>query len=379
LQISKKSLFDYAIIGAGISGACTAYFLKKYGKKVVVIDKGKIASGGSGAAGAFLSPKICSNSLYTSFVNDAFTCSIDFYKENFPQFLNQSGILRLLKSQDDIQKCKQYEKNLPINFKYLQANEIKNIKKTACEFGGYFFDDGATIDSIGVIKSMLCDIDVIEGLHVKDLELKDGYYNIANIKAKGVVICTGKSDDFKETSYVRLKNIYGHRLDIKTSTKIPFHLHKSCSISASDKEVVHIGATHIPNYSYGVHKDFTYEIYEMIKLAKSYVNFEDFEVENIHFGVRNSTFDFFPALGAVIDAKGTLSKYPYIKKGTKVPRQKYLYHKNIYIHCGLGARGFVWAPKTAEILARNICENIPIDKKLDTQRLFLKYAKDTLI
>ena len=379
MQISKKSLFDFAIIGAGISGASTAYFLKKYGKKVVVIDKGKIASGGSGAAGAFLSPKICSNSLYTSFVNDAFAYSIDFYKENFPQFLNQSGILRLLKSKDEIEKCKRYEKNLPTSFKYLQANEIKDIEKVACEFGGYFFDDGATVDSIGVIKSMLCDIDVIEGLHVKNLELKDGYYNIANIKAKGIVICTGKSDDFDEIAYIKLKNIYGHRLDIKTSSHIPFHLHKSCSIGASDKGIVHIGATHIPSYSYDSHKDFTYKIDEMIELAKSYVDFEDFEVKNIHFGVRNSTLDFFPALGAVIDAKETLRKYPYIQKGTKVPKDKYIHRKNMYIHSGLGARGFVWAPKTAEILARNICENIPVDKKLDTQRLFLKYAKSSFI
>jgi tRNA 5-methylaminomethyl-2-thiouridine biosynthesis bifunctional protein len=376
LQISKKSLFDFAVIGAGISGASTAYFLKKYGKKVIVIDKGKIASGGSGTAGAFLSPKICSNSVYTSFVNDAFKFSVDFYKENFPQFLNQSGILRLLKSEDDIQKCKQYEKTLPIDFKYMRAHEIENINETACQYGGYFFGLGSTVDSVGVINSMLLGIEVIEDLHLKILNYQGGCYDFAGIKAKGVVICTGKTDEFEEISYIGLKNIYGHRLDVSTSTKIPFHLHKSCSISASKQGMVHIGATHIPSYIYDAKEDYTLKVDEMIELAKSYVDFENFKLEDIHFGVRNSTLDFFPALGRVINAKKTLLKYPYIKKGTMVPKEKYEYYDDLYIHSGLGARGFVWAPKTADILVQNICNTKQIDKKLDTTRLFLKYAKN---
>jgi len=375
LQILKKSLFDFAVIGAGISGACTAYFLKKYGKKVVVIDKSKIASGGSGAAGAFLSPKICSNSVYTSFVNEAFKYSVGFYKENFPQFLNQSGILRLLKNKDDIQKCKRYEKQLPFNSKYLRQDDIENVNKNAFQFGGYFFEDGSVIDSVGIIRSMLKNIEVIENLHVNMLNYKDDFYSFEDIKAKGVVICAGKTDDFEEISYIGLKNIYGHRLDIKTSTNIPFHLHKSCSVSASSHGLVHIGATHIPNYKYRDDEDYTCEIEEMIKLAKSYVDFEDFKVKNIHFGARNSTYDFFPAFGAVINAKETLSKYLYIKKGTLVPKNKYIYYPNMYVHCGMGARGFVWAPQTAEILVKNICENSQINKKFDTTRLFLKYAK----
>jgi len=63
----------------------------------IVIEKDKIASGGSGAAGAFLSPKISSGSLYTAFINEAFEFSIKFYKDNFSEFLEQKGILRLLK------------------------------------------------------------------------------------------------------------------------------------------------------------------------------------------------------------------------------------------------------------------------------------------
>ena len=375
MQTSKRFLFDFAIIGAGISGACSAYFLKKLGKKVVVIDRDKIASGGSGAAGAFLSPKICSNSPYSIFINEAFKFSIDFYEQNFPQFLDKSGLLRLLKTKEDVQKCKLCEDILPKNFNYLKPEEIDFLKSEACRFGGYLFEDGALVDSVGIINAMLEDIDVIESLHVEVLEHIDGYYKIGDVAAKSVILCAGNSENFEELDYLGLKNIYGHRVDVETKTHIPFHLHKSCSISSSTDGVVHIGATHIPNYKFSKDLSFDKELADMLKVAKSYVDFDGFEVQKVHFGVRNSTNDFYPTIGQLIDTKQTLKEFPYIKKGSLVPKRKYIYYPNLFVHAGLGARGFVLAPKTAKILAQNICQNQEIPKKLDTQRLFLKYAK----
>ncbi|MFK5880962.1 MAG: FAD-binding oxidoreductase [Sulfurospirillum sp.] len=375
MQISKKSLFDFAIIGAGISGASCAYFLKKRGKRVVVIDSDKIANGGSGAAGAFLSPKICSPSAYTAFINDSFEFSIKFYQDNFEKFLDITGILRVLKSKRDMEQCRFYEDVLPKKFIYLKPQDIKYLKKDACKFGAYFFEDGALIDSVGVVEAMLEDIEVIESLHVESLNYVGGHYEFGNIKAKGVVLCAGNSKDFSHLDFLGLKDICGHRIDVKTLTNLPFHMHKSCSISANRDGVVHIGATHIPNYRYSKDDCYKKEIKDMQEKAKSYLNFDCFEVQKIHFGVRNSTNDFYPVAGRVIDAKETLKKYPYITKGSKVPKESYVYYPHMFVHCGLGARGFVLAPKTAEILAKNICDNVPIDKKLDTQRLFLKYAK----
>ena len=375
MQILKRSPFDFAIIGAGISGACMAHHLDKLGKSVIVIEKDKIASGGSGAAGAFLSPKLASNSPYTSFINNSFEFSIKFYKDNFSKFLKSDGILRILKSQNDIDKCRLYEDVLPKNFTYLKADDIKVVKKDVSNFGGYFFKDGAVVDSVGVIKAMLKDIDVVDSVHVENFDYIDGYYKIGDISAKGIVFCVGNTQDFKQLEYLRLKNIYGHRIDVKTSTILPFHLHKSCSISASHDGLVHIGATHIPNYRYDKNIDCDVEISKMIDLAKSYLEFDGFEVKKINFGVRNSSLDFFPVLGGVIDVKKTLEKYPYIKKGSKVPKEKYIYYPNQFVHSGLGARGFVLAPITSKILAEHICTHCDIPKRLETQRLFIKFAK----
>ena len=50
-------MYDIAVIGAGINGCSVAYELVKENKSVILFDKSGIASGGSGAAGAFISPK----------------------------------------------------------------------------------------------------------------------------------------------------------------------------------------------------------------------------------------------------------------------------------------------------------------------------------
>ncbi len=366
-------MFDFIVIGAGISGASVAYFLKQSGKKVLVIDKSKIASGGSGAAGAFLSPKICSDSSYTLFVNRAFEFSLRFYKENFASFLRDDGILRILKSKEEFQNCKKSENILP-KFEFLTSKDVGFLKKDTVSNGGYLFEGGALIDSIGVIKEMLKDMEVKEDLHVKSLKKIEEGYEIEGIKTKGVVFCTG-SEIIGDFPYIKLKKIYGHRADIKTDTKVPFHIHKECSISSSRDGIVHIGATHIPNYRFKGESQHEQELNQMLKKAKSYIDFKNFEIKKVHFGCRSSSFDFFPIVGKLIDYKATLEKFPYIKKGTKVPKEKYIYHKNLYIHTGVGARGFVLSPFGAKLLTAHILNSTQMEKEIDTDRVFVKYSK----
>ena|GEM_PF-1665482 len=368
-------MFDFAIIGAGISGASVAFFLKQVGKKVIVIEQDKIASGGSGAAGAFLSPKIGSDSDYSHFINDSFQFSLDFYKEYFPTFLKKPGMLRLLRSPTDIIKCKKHEQKLPRGFAYLKAETITNIKEDACQYGGYFFNEGTIIDSVGVVHAMLEGIPVLEDTKVAPLALVEGLYKIGSIKAKGVILCAGSNPDFLQSDYCMLKKIYGHRLDIQTPTTLPFHIHKKYSVSASENQMIHIGATHIPGYKYNNAKDFTDEIDAMLAEVQSYMDMGEYEIKKVHFGVRSATIDFFPVLGALIDTAATLKAYPYIKKGSKVPSTRYLHYPNLYIHSGHGARGFVLAPKTASILVAYLCHQVAIPETLDTKRLFLKYAR----
>lgn len=53
-ELEENLITDVCIIGAGISGLCTAYLLSKAGKKVVVLDKGRVGGGETGWTTAHL-------------------------------------------------------------------------------------------------------------------------------------------------------------------------------------------------------------------------------------------------------------------------------------------------------------------------------------
>jgi glycine/D-amino acid oxidase-like deaminating enzyme len=48
--------YDVLILGAGVIGASVAYYAKKAGMHVALVDKGKVASEGSQAAAGMLAP-----------------------------------------------------------------------------------------------------------------------------------------------------------------------------------------------------------------------------------------------------------------------------------------------------------------------------------
>lgn len=51
-----------AICGGGVIGACTAYFLKRHGIEVIVVERAEIAAAASGKAGGFLALDWCAGS-----------------------------------------------------------------------------------------------------------------------------------------------------------------------------------------------------------------------------------------------------------------------------------------------------------------------------
>ena len=98
LDIMSKT-YDTIIIGAGIAGAATAHALTQKGQKVLVVDKRGIASGGSGAAGAFVSPKIGKGSSLQTLTNEAFSFAKDFYLSTCPEYFHQTGVIRIPKDE----------------------------------------------------------------------------------------------------------------------------------------------------------------------------------------------------------------------------------------------------------------------------------------
>jgi tRNA 5-methylaminomethyl-2-thiouridine biosynthesis bifunctional protein len=73
--------YDYVIIGAGIAGCSLAYFLSKYSKSILLIDRNSnVAFGASGAAGAFLSPLLGKPNDFKDLIAKSLIFSTNFYK-----------------------------------------------------------------------------------------------------------------------------------------------------------------------------------------------------------------------------------------------------------------------------------------------------------
>ena len=78
--------YDVIIVGAGINGCSLAFELHKAGQRVLVLEQEAIASGGSGAAGAFINPKISKSGPLKELIETAYLYSLDFYTKNFSDF-----------------------------------------------------------------------------------------------------------------------------------------------------------------------------------------------------------------------------------------------------------------------------------------------------
>ncbi len=380
--------YDFIIVGAGIAGCSVAYHLSEKFDNILLIDRNSsVACGASGAAGAFLSPLLGKPNKLKDLVTASLKYSVNFYKQNAKEFIINKGVLRLSKNNLDEEKFKSY---IPyLDFEY----ELKE--------NGYFFDIGSKVDSIKMCEFLYKDTKKQFNLEIEKVEFKDDTWILNdNLETKNLILTTGADISLIDEDYFKIRPVWGQRIDIQTSTKVPYNYHKECSVSSSvkldnDKYLVSIGATHniyncdhkicsyclkIPNISDKPRFTCDNEVSQndtekLLKLSKDILELKDVKLLNIKIGARASSVDYFPMVGELIQSKKTLLKYPYIKKGSKVPIQDYERYKNLYVLNGVGGRGFVLSPFLAKQLVDNIVLKKEIDLEIDTSRLFQRWAR----
>jgi sarcosine oxidase subunit beta len=83
--------FDVVVVGAGITGAATAYFLKKRGvEKVLLLDRAEPAAGGTGKSAAIMRQHY-SNPLAANLSRDSMSILADLSKEGFRTGFARTG------------------------------------------------------------------------------------------------------------------------------------------------------------------------------------------------------------------------------------------------------------------------------------------------
>ena len=336
-------MYDTAIIGAGINGVSVAYELMQQGQKVIIFDMNGVSSGGSGAAGAFISPKFFTGGELKDLLDVAFTYSMEFYEKNFPHSFKKTKLIHT--QQDDSQ-------TITI--------------------------DSGIVNAKAMCKSLSTGADLVF-VKVDSLSFTDKRWQInSSYSAKNVVLATGAYKQLIDEECIPIRGIWGHRIDVKTSTINKDSLHKFVSISPSKDGILSIGATHNVHY----HPETTTEPYdieagrkELLEKASRSIDLKDVEVIKDYTGLRSGSVDYMPLVGSLVNSKVTLTQ-----KGVNFQRKganysTYDYYPNLYMINGNGGYGFVLAPYLAKILSEHILNDSKIKDSISPARFFARWAR----
>lgn len=384
-----KNNFDYLIIGAGIAGCSMAYFLSKYSKSILLIDKNKqVAFGASGAAGAFLNPLLGKPNEFKELIKKSLIFSTEFYKSLGKDLINNCGVSRIPKNQEDEQKFQSYKPYM--DFEYEKLDE------------GYFFKIASQVNPALICEEITKNIEKKLNYEVEKIEQKKDNTWIINdeIVAKNLILTTGANTKLINEEYLDIRAVWGQKIDISTSSKTNINYHKECSVSKAvqikntNKYKISIGATHhrfdcdknICNYCIEVanlnncNKCYDDSIInndsqKLIKLANDIIKLEDVEVIDIKIGARASSNDYFPVIGKLVDSQKSLEKFPHIINGTHIKNSMLETINNLYVINAVGGRGFVLSPYLANQLVEHIINNKEIEESILSHRFFKRWAK----
>jgi glycine/D-amino acid oxidase-like deaminating enzyme len=381
--------YDYIIVGAGIAGCSTAYFLSKYSDSVLLVDRNcDLAQGASGAAGAFLSPLLGKPNKFKDLVTDALKFSTNFYLENISTEITNCGVVRIPKNQEDRDKFETY-----IPFMDFSYEEMEN---------GYYFKIGSQVNSYNICKYLSKEVETLFQYEVIKIEKYENFWLINDeFKAKNIILTTGADISLIEEEYFNIRAVWGQKIDIFTSTQTTKNYHKDCSLSHSTPEkekngyITSIGATHnriecdlnicnhclkklgLDNFS---HDTYTNDLIlddtkKLISLANNIKTLENIELLDIKIGPRASSVDYFPMVGKLIDSKKTLDNFPHLVNGSFVKDKMLSQIENLYVLNGVGGRGYVLSPYLAYLLVESIVNKKEFQLDIQTHRLFKRWVK----
>lgn len=370
-------MYDVAIIGAGINGSSVAYEFSQQKKKVIVFDMDGVASGGSGAAGAFISPKFSKSGELKELLHDAFVYSMDFYEKNFPHLLTKAPLLHIAQDEKDSEILKHYKRDTTLELKEVPKELIEKLTPEAKEQEHVYMEAGVV--NAKRMCEALCECTKFVKEKVNTLIFDDGIWVINDTYAvRDVVLATGAYEAVVKEPYIQIRGVWGHRVDVRTKTPNPYSIHQFLSISPSKDGVLALGATHNVHYHPQKNKE-PYDVSEgraeLLEKASRTMALDEVEVIKDYTGLRSGSFDYMPLLGSLVLSNETLE---CCEKKIRVKRPDYnefSYYPNLYIINGSGGYGFVLAPYLAKILSEHVLSGKKISDRLSPARFFARWAK----
>ena len=360
--------FDTIVVGAGIAGICAAWWLKKEGQNVLLVDRKGPLAGASGAAGAFLSPRLGKGGPLQKLTDEAYRFTLDFYRTHTPEHFFAKGLVRIPKDEADAERFETYERFIDVPYEKVDAFRFPHILPEALRWGAFYFPDAAFVDPEGVADKLLAGAETTWGLEARP-KYEEGLWRVGRFAAENLVLATGAQAPAVEIPYLTVGGVWGERVDVATGAEIPVTLHRELSVSANVDGVVRIGATHVRNDT----RSEVERVHElMAKAAHLVPSLQDMRLLRIYAGHRASVNDHFPLVGPVADfarSRETLGRpAKSLKAGdASIPRIPGLYLLN-----GFGGRGFVFGPLMGRWLADAVVRGRVPDARVHPDRYLFR-------
>lgn len=363
--------FDIIIVGAGINGCSLAYALKNKGQKVLVLEKEDIASGGSGAAGAFINPKISKSGPLKELIEKAYLFSLPFYEEHFAEFTTSAPLLHIAKYEDDNDKVEYFNKHTSLEVQETPSELSSMLSEHAKSFCSTYINRSAIVEAKPVCEAMLKDVSY-EKVDVVEPEYKDSFWYIQDYRAKKLILCAGGEEEVVKEPYIKLRRIYGQRCEVRSDTLMPASIHHELSVSVTKKNgCIAIGASHyldkdkMPSKKEGEA--------ELLALAQKSVNLKNVSIVDSFVGMRSGSNDYLPLLGSIVDSRKSIINYPELLKGSTEPELSF--YPELYMINGAGGYGFVLAPYLSHLLTEYLVDDKELPTFLEPKRFFYRWVK----
>lgn len=368
-------MFDVVVVGGGIAGLFSAYWLQQGGADVLLVDKGPLLGRASGAAGAFLSPRLGKGSYLQAITNEAYRFSLDFYRTRMPHCLFQKGLVRAAKDEREAQAFASYARYLDLPYSPFDPNLLPEASEALRDSPGFYFPDAAFVDPECVAQSLRATIRVAERIPAVSVMPEDGGWRVGEYQARNVVLATGADPLPMPCFYLPINRLWGERADILSDLPLGTTLHRGVSVSGNIDGIVRIGATHYRFEVPGERPD-AGRIQAMLdKAVACYPGLQGMRIYRLFGGYRSALDDHLPALGELADFGRTFENVKKLGKADTPPSESVVRESGAFFVGAFGGRGFVFAPLMGQIVADRLLEGKPIPGALHTDRYLWRRIK----
>lgn len=300
--------------------------------------------------------------------------ALDFYTANFPHYTLQKPLLHIANSASESEKLSAFKASTDLKHSQIPQHLRSLIHSDAFEFESIYLDNGAVVDAQKICEALAKDADFYT-FKADQPRYEGNTWEVGLLKGKHLVLTTGAYPKVLRSDSVKLRAIWGHRIDIRTTTQIPSILHHFVSISPTAKDIVAIGATHDVHFNPFESMDYNYDEGREILLekARKTLKLDNINILRDYTGLRSGTFDYYPICGALVDEDATIKRFSSSAKRFSI--NDCVNYPNTWMINGSGGYGFVLAPFLARKLAEAIVEEKEIDKALSPGRFLVRELK----